>query len=65
MRSPDQPNHPFSQPACSMAARPSRDVLWDRLIFRAPSLFNLRLIFEPPPFRTLAFTERQPRRNGR
>lgn len=65
MLSPDHPSHHFSQPACVMATRPSRDVLWDRLIFRAPSLFNLRLIFDPPPFRTQGFTDRRPGRNSR
>ena len=65
MLSPDHPSHHFSQPACVMAIRPSRDVLWDRLIFRAPSLFNLRLIFDPPPFRTQGFTDRRPGRNSR
>jgi hypothetical protein len=52
MSAPDTPSHYFSQPACTLETRPSRDVLWDRLLFRAPSLLNLRVIFDPPPFRT-------------
>ena len=34
-----------------------RDIIWDRPIFRAPtlSLPNPRVVFDPPPFRTQIF----------
>ncbi|MBL9216776.1 MAG: hypothetical protein JNG83_14965 [Opitutaceae bacterium] len=49
------------------AARPlTRDVAWDRPIFRAPVLPNPRVIFDPLPFRTQLFTAaRQICRMGR
>jgi hypothetical protein len=60
MATPDTSSHYFGQPACTLENRPSRDILWDRLIFRAPSLLNLRVIFDPPPFRTQSFAGRRP-----
>jgi hypothetical protein len=36
----------------------SRDIAWDRPIFRAPGLDlpNPRVVFDPPPFRTQLFS---------
>jgi hypothetical protein len=33
------------------APRVVRDVVWDRPVFRPPSLNNWRVIFDPTPFR--------------
>ncbi len=36
----------------NLAAGMTRDVLWDRPVFRAPALPNPRAIFDPQPFTT-------------
>ena len=36
----------------NLAAGMTRDVLWDRPVFRAPALSNPRIIFDPQPFTT-------------
>ena len=60
MSAPDTSCHYFGQPACALETRPSRDLLSDRPLFRAPSLLNLRVIFDPPPFRTKSHAAGRP-----
>ena len=43
----------FADPA--PAPGPSRDVAWDRPVFRPPLLPKPRVIFDPLPFRTQLF----------
>jgi hypothetical protein len=43
-------------PEREKAQRPAADVLWGRPIFKAPSLPNPRIVYDPQPFRTQLFS---------
>jgi hypothetical protein len=42
------------------AVSPMRDVLWGRPLFKAPSLPNPRVVFDPLPFTATRVTHRGP-----
>jgi hypothetical protein len=50
MFSPTPKNYGPSPSARSSRSGPSRDITWDRPVFRPPVLPNPRVIFDPLPF---------------
>lgn len=47
---------PLSGIHASVPSAPMRDILWGRPLFKAPSLPNPRVAFEPLPFLAQRFT---------
>lgn len=61
-RKPSQ--RPTGQPSESGRVALSRDVLWGRPLFKAPSLPNSRVIFDPLPFTATRITHRPAQQEG-
>jgi len=59
------PQNPAKRLAASAVAAPaagrpviSRDILWNQPVFKAPSLPNPRIVFDPLPFTSARITRR-------